>query len=180
MINSEIENLNQYFNNNIWDPLKIYSKTIASHCTQRKYLHILVHLLQCWLIFFRNNHANANWILILLLQFVKVISIYKFTCDSYRESYIGSTRKQAKIRFCQHLAISPRSDNPVTVPQHSAPRDHCDSNSHPFKFNNSTIIDSAATESCRPLNFWIPVYIQMSPFSKFRPIINSYPLFLIA
>ena len=51
------------------------------------------------------------------------------------------------LLICQHLAISPRTNNPVTVPQHSAPRDHCHSNSHPFKFNNFTIIDSAATES---------------------------------
>ena len=75
-------------------------------------------------------------------------------------------RKQAKIRFCQHLAISPRTDNRVSVPQHSAPRDHCHSNSHPFKFHNFTIIDSAATVS--DLRILESLYI-----FKCRPSLNS-------
>ena len=68
---------------------------------------------------------------------------------SDRNSYIGSTIKEASKNqiLSAPIAISPRTDNRVSVPQHSAPRDHCHSNSHPFKFHNFTIIDSAATVS---------------------------------
>ena len=64
-----------------------------------------------------------------------------------RNRTLGEQGSKQKSDSVSNLAISPRTDNPVTVLQHSAPRDHFHSNSHPFKFNNFTIIDSAATES---------------------------------
>ena len=39
--------------------------------------------------------------------------IYKFECESCKDSYIGSTMKQSKVRFCQHLGISPRTNRPT-------------------------------------------------------------------
>ena len=157
------------------DRLKESSKRSAYLC------HTLVKLIK----FFKNNLANAYPQIEFKFCFknsFKISSsfrfkdklfaslcstiIHEFTCDSCQESYIGSTRKQAKIRFCQHLAIYPRTDNPVTVPQHSAPRDLCHSNSHPFKCNNFTIIDSAASQS--DLRILESLYI-----FKCRPSLNS-------
>ena len=72
--------------------------------------------------------------------------IYEFQCESCQDSYIGSTTKQAKVRFSQHLGISPRTDRHVTSPSHSSPRQHCENKNHPFKYSNFSIIDAAPDE----------------------------------
>ena len=41
--------------------------------------------------------------------------IYKFECESCKDFYIGSTMKQSKVCFCQHLGISHRTIRP-TIP----------------------------------------------------------------
>ena len=61
-------------------------------------------------------------------------------------SYIGSTTKQSRIRFFQHLGKSPRTNRPVTVPTHSTPRNHCHENDHQLSLNDFKIIDSANNE----------------------------------
>ena len=71
--------------------------------------------------------------------------IYKFECESCKDSYIGSTMKQSKVRFCEHLSISPRTNRPTTV-SHSSPRQHCEEKNHPFQLSNFSIIDSANSE----------------------------------
>ena len=72
--------------------------------------------------------------------------IYEFQCESCQDSYIGSTTKQAKVRFSQHLGVSPRTDRHVTSPSHSSPRQHCENKNHPFKYSNFSIIDAAPDE----------------------------------
>ena len=72
--------------------------------------------------------------------------IYKFSCKSCQGSYIGSTTKQSRIRFFQHLGKSPRTNRPVTVPAHSTPRNHCHENDHQLSLNDFKIIDSANNE----------------------------------
>ena len=72
--------------------------------------------------------------------------IYKFSCGSCQGSYIGSTTKQSRIRFFQHLGKSPRTNRPVTVPAHSTPRNHCHENDHLLSLNDFKIIDSANNE----------------------------------
>ena len=72
--------------------------------------------------------------------------IYKFSCGSCQGSYIGSTTKQARIRFFQHLGKSPRTNRPVIVPAHSTPRNHCHENDHLLSLNDFKIIDSANNE----------------------------------
>ena len=62
------------------------------------------------------------------------------------KSYIGSTTKQSRIRFFQHLGKSPRTNRPVTVPAHSTPRNHCHENDHLLSLNDFKIIDSANNE----------------------------------
>ena len=58
--------------------------------------------------------------------------IYEFQCESCQDSYIGNTTKQAKVRFSQHLGISPRTDRYVTSPSHSSPRQHCENKKSPL------------------------------------------------
>ena len=72
--------------------------------------------------------------------------IYKFSCGSCQGSYIGSTTKQSRIRFFQHLGKSPRTNRPVTVPAHSTPRNHCHESDHLLSLNDFKIIDSANNE----------------------------------
>ena len=72
--------------------------------------------------------------------------LYKFSCRSCQGSYIGSTTKQSRIRFFQHLGKSPRTNRPVTVPAHSTPRNHCHENDHLLSLNDFKIIDSTNNE----------------------------------
>ena len=72
--------------------------------------------------------------------------VYKYKCNSCQEFYIGSTTKQSKIRFCQHLSISPRTNNPLISSPHSTPREHAYNNSHPFRLDDFKIIDHARNE----------------------------------
>ena len=53
--------------------------------------------------------------------------------------------KQSKVRFCQHLGISPRTNRPTSV-SHSSPRQHCEGKNHPFQLSNFSIIDSPNSE----------------------------------
>ena len=59
--------------------------------------------------------------------------IYEYKCDACQASYIGCTTKQAKVRYCQHSAISHRTNRPINNPVQSSIREHCDSNDHPIK-----------------------------------------------
>ena len=72
--------------------------------------------------------------------------IYKFSCGTCQGSYIGSTTKQSRIRFFQHLGMSPRTNRPVSCPTHSSPKNHCHNNNHPFSINQFQIIDTANNE----------------------------------
>ena len=71
--------------------------------------------------------------------------IYKFECESCKDYYIGSTMKQSKVRFCQHLGISPRTNRPTTL-SHSSPRQHCEEKGHAFPLFNFSILVSANSE----------------------------------
>ena len=72
--------------------------------------------------------------------------IYKFSCGTCQGSYIGSTTKQSRIRFYQHLGMSPRTNRPVSCPTHSSPRNPCHNNNHPFSINQFQIIDTINNE----------------------------------
>ena len=72
-------------------------------------------------------------------------NIYKFECEFCKDYYIGSTMKQSKVCFCQHLGISPCTNRPTTL-SHSSPRQHCEEKNHHFQQSNFSIIDSANSE----------------------------------
>ena len=72
--------------------------------------------------------------------------IYKFSCGTCQGFFIGSTTKQSRICFYQHLGISPQIIRPVSCPTHSSPRNHCHNNNYPFSINQFQIIDTANNE----------------------------------
>lgn len=100
--------------------------------------------------------------------------IYKYTCGACQATYIGSTAKQSKIRFSQHLGISHRTGQHLNSVTHSAPRDHCDSNDHPFLIEHFSIVNHAQNEFELRILESLHIY-------KDRPTLNidksSVPLF---
>ena len=72
--------------------------------------------------------------------------IYKYTCDACQGIYIGSTSKQSKIRFTQHLGISFRTNIPLNSPMHSTIRQHCHDHKHQINMNNFSILDTASNK----------------------------------
>ena len=73
--------------------------------------------------------------------------IYEYTCGTCNSSYIGSTTKQSKIRFYQHKGISHRTSRPLSNPQHSSPRIHCEQQNHPFSIKDFSIIATSNNSS---------------------------------
>ena len=66
--------------------------------------------------------------------------IYKYECNICNELYIGSSCKQAKIRFSQHMGISHRTGRHLTVEPQSSIRDHCQNTKHHLKKSNFSIV----------------------------------------
>ena len=66
--------------------------------------------------------------------------IYKYTCNCSLQ-YIGSTQLQLFRRVSQHKGVSFRTGIPLSKPDQSAIRDHCNSHNHKFDENNFTIVD---------------------------------------
>ena len=100
--------------------------------------------------------------------------IYKYTCDTCQASYIGSTQKQARVRYCQHAGISFRTLRPVNTSIASNIHSHCSDSDHMFKFENFSILDSASREKLRILE---SLYIKSE-----KPQLNSdqssHPLYV--
>ena len=69
--------------------------------------------------------------------------IYKYTCECCNAFYVGSTKQKSKVRFCQHLGISHRTNLAITNPMLSLPRKHAQENNHQISMENFTIIDTA-------------------------------------
>ena len=90
--------------------------------------------------------------------------IYRYTCDACQASYIGSTMKQAKVRFSQHLGISHRTSLPLSSNIKSSIRDHCETMDHRIKLSNFTILSSCEFSNIRILE---SLYIK-----QFRPSLN--------
>jgi len=61
--------------------------------------------------------------------------VYKFEC-SCNATYIGSTSRQFKVRFYEHLGISYRTKIPLNKPTNSAIRDHINKFDHNCSFEN--------------------------------------------
>ena len=77
--------------------------------------------------------------------------VYKYTCDTCQASYVGSSTKQAKVRFSQHLGISPRTMLPLNSPPFSSIRNHCYDQNHRIKISNFSIICTSKFSDIRTL-----------------------------
>ena len=103
--------------------------------------------------------------------------IYEYKCGTCQVSYIGSSIRQSKIRFSEHLGISYRTDNPLSHPQIFAPRKHCNSTNHQLNYHDFTIIDSHSASQFG-LHILESIYI-----STRRPALNvdqsSIPLHIL-
>jgi hypothetical protein len=102
--------------------------------------------------------------------------IYKYTCGSCHESYIGSSVKQTKVRFTQHLGTSFRTNRPLTVRQLSTPRNHAEHSNHPILYEHFSVIDSCTNQG--DLRILESIHIAHS-----KPSLNidkfAAPLFLV-
>ena len=93
--------------------------------------------------------------------------VYKYTCDNCQLSYIGSTVLQLYRRCAQHAGVSFRTNKPLTKPDHSTIRQHCNSNNHAFNNRNFSILSSDSNS--HNLRILESLYI-----STYKPTLNSY------
>jgi hypothetical protein len=127
-----------YIGQQSYDMIKYFKNILANYYPQVNFQFVLVNPFSIKSLFrFKDKlpielHANI---------------IYKFTCETCKSFYIGSSTKQFKIRYSQHLGTSFRTGRPLTTPNHSSPRIHCEKEQHPFSKNNFTIIDYATSVS---------------------------------
>ena len=77
--------------------------------------------------------------------------IYKYICDACQATYIGSSTKQAKIRFYQHLGISHRTGFHLKNPPESSIREHCLDKDHLIKISNFSILSYSNSIELRTL-----------------------------
>ena len=86
-----------------------------------------------------------------ILDELKSKIIYKYTCETCQASYVGSSTKQAKFRFSQHLGISPRTMLPLSSPPFSSIRNHCYDHDHRIKMSNFSIVCTSKSSDIRIL-----------------------------
>ena len=90
--------------------------------------------------------------------------VYKYTCDTCQASYVGSSTKQAKFQFSQHIGISPRTMLPLNSPPFSSIRNHCSDLDHRIRMSNFSIISTSKSSDIRILE---SLYI-----FKLKPTLN--------
>ena len=92
--------------------------------------------------YFKNNNAIARLFRKCDAPDVMMSSsiIYKYTCDCSLQ-YIGSTQLQLFRRVSQHRGVSFRTGIPLSKPNNSAIRDHCNSNNHQIEPRSFTVLD---------------------------------------
>ena len=73
--------------------------------------------------------------------------IYKYTCECCQAFYIGKTESQYKCRISQHMGVSARTGNALTVKVASDVRDHCFKCRVHVKAENFSIIDKLHTKN---------------------------------
>ena len=101
--------------------------------------------------------------------------IYKYICDACQASYIGSTVKQSKVRFFQHMGVSHRTSLPIAKPVQSSIRDHCEFSDHRMRVSNFSVVASSESWNLRTLE---SIYILNN-----KPLLNidqsATPLYIL-
>ena len=73
--------------------------------------------------------------------------VYKFSCSSCEESYIGSTYVRLYSRVCEHKGVSDRNQTMLLSPKNLSIRDHSHECDTPFSIEDFTILDSEPKHS---------------------------------
>ena len=81
------------------------------------------------LVFFNNNKLKCfvNHKEKLPFSYRSMV-VYKFSCPSCQQVYIGSTKKSLFFRFHDHRGTSSRTNRALSSPLNSSIRDHCNNN----------------------------------------------------
>ena len=77
---------------------------------------------------------------------LRSLVVYKYKCRSCSASYLGKTKRHLHRRVCEHRGVSSRTGNPLTVPPHSAIRDHATSTGHDIAPASFKIVSTAAND----------------------------------
>ena len=134
---------------------KFIRKRLSTYYPQIDFRFVFVNKFQIGSFFRNKEHLPAD---------LRSGIIYRYTCDACQASYIGSTMKQAKVRFSQHLGVSHRTSLPLSSNIKSSIRDHCETMDHRIKLSNFTILSSCEFSNIRILE---SLYIK-----QFRPSLN--------
>ena len=73
--------------------------------------------------------------------------IYKYSCRQCSAAYFGETRKQLKVKICQHKGISPRTDGRTLDPPNSKIYSHSFEENHPIYEDFKIILLPGAQKS---------------------------------
>ena len=92
--------------------------------------------------------------------------IYKYSCRQCSAAYIGETRKQVRVRICQHKGISHRTGVPLSNPESSKIFNHSINNDHPIHEDQFQILAQCRENDLRILE---SIYI----FDQ-KPSLNDY------
>ena len=90
---------------------------------------------------------------------------YKYTCRQCSAAYIGETRKQVKVRICQHKGISPRTGRRTLDPPNSKIYSHSFEENHPIYEDDFKIIARCPEKHLRILE---SIFIH-----DFKPCLND-------
>ena len=101
--------------------------------------------------------------------------IYLYQCGACNGTYIGCSIRLLRVRICEHLGISPRTNRPITSPKFSAPKAHSISEDHVITKDNFSII--ASTNNPYDLKILESLYIHTEKPSLNRTL-TSYPLLI--
>ena len=66
--------------------------------------------------------------------------VYKYKCNCCNAMYYGKTKRQWKVRICEHTGRSVRTNRPLTKPPFSAIRDHAFDCDHPILKENFSVL----------------------------------------
>ena len=101
--------------------------------------------------------------------------VYKYKCQCCGALYVGQTRRHIHTRISEHMGVSPKTENKLSVSQMSAVLTHHHFSKHNISDSDFTILTSSNSK------FDLEVRESLL-ISKFKPILNnnisSTPLYL--
>ena len=101
--------------------------------------------------------------------------VYKYKCQCCGALYVGQTRRHIHTRISEHMGVSPKTGNKLSVSQMSAVLTHHRFSKHTISDSDFTILTSSNSKFDLEMRESLLI-------SKFKPILNnnisSTPLYL--